>query len=306
MIKMFEPKSLKQAYTLARLQDNTLTHRRYSSNPNRQAYHPTTFAYQNKLSTLPSYNKNPPRPPNNSFKPPHSGILPSPPPNNPNTTNRTTRPIRNRDLDERRAKGFCFWFDEKCIPGHRCQNNKLYSLYIVEENREGSEEKGVTEVNPDTYNPHISFNALEGVIRLNTLRVTGRVEKQPLFILLDSGSTHNFISNQVADKLHCKLTSIKALTLQVANGGTMTCTSVCSHFQWFIQAVDFMTDVFTLDLKNCDMILDIKWLATLKTIVCNYEEMVLNFQLTIKLSILFNFTLNSYQLSPESSTPFAK
>jgi len=133
MIKMFEPKSLKQAYTLARLQDNTLTHRCYSSNPNRKTYHPTTFAYQNKPSTPPSYNKNPPGPPNNSFKPPHSSILPSPPPYNPNTTNRTTRHIKNRDSDERRARGFCFWFDENFISGHRCQNNKLYSLYIVEE-----------------------------------------------------------------------------------------------------------------------------------------------------------------------------
>ena len=58
MIKMFEPKSLKQAYTLARLQDNTLTHRRYGSNPTKQTYHPTTLSYQNKPATSASYNKN--------------------------------------------------------------------------------------------------------------------------------------------------------------------------------------------------------------------------------------------------------
>ena len=57
----------------------------------------------------------------------------------------------------------------------------------------------------------------------------------------------------------------------------MACTSVCSNFQWSIQGIDFVTDVFTLDLKNCDMILGIQWLATLKTIVCNYEEMWIAF-----------------------------
>jgi hypothetical protein len=76
----------------------------------------------------------------------------SPPPYNPNTTNKTTRPIRNRDLDERRAKDLCFLCDEKFIPGHRCQNKKLYSLCIVEDNGEGSEEEGVTKVDPETYN----------------------------------------------------------------------------------------------------------------------------------------------------------
>jgi hypothetical protein len=41
----------------------------------------------------------------------------------------------------------------------------------VEDNEEGSEEEGVTEVDPETYNPHISLNALKGIIGLNTLRV---------------------------------------------------------------------------------------------------------------------------------------
>nr|TKR98087.1 hypothetical protein D5086_0000206350 [Populus alba] len=110
MIKMFEPKSLKQAYTLARLHDNTLTCRRYGSNPNKQTYHPTTFAYQNKSTTPASYNKNfPTRFPNTNLKQPQT------------------------------------------------------------ENGEGSEEKGAIDLDPDTYNPYISLNVLEGVMGLNTL-----------------------------------------------------------------------------------------------------------------------------------------
>jgi hypothetical protein len=44
-----------------------------------------------------------------------------------------------------------------------------------------------------------------------------------------------------------------------------------------MQGVAFVTYVFTLDLKNCDMILGIQWLAKLKTIVCNYDEMWMAF-----------------------------
>jgi hypothetical protein len=57
----------------------------------------------------------------------------------------------------------------------------------------------------------------------------------------------------------------------------MTCTSMCNNFQWSMQGVAFVTYVFTLDLKNCDMILGIQWLAKLKTIVCNYDEMWMAF-----------------------------
>ena len=46
----------------------------------------------------------------------------------------------------------------------------------MEENGEGSEDEEATDRDPETYNPHISLNALEGVTGLNTLRVTGRVE----------------------------------------------------------------------------------------------------------------------------------
>jgi hypothetical protein len=102
-------------------------------------------------------------------------------------------------LDERRAKGFCFLCDEKFIPGYKCQNKKLYSLCVVEEDGESSEGEWVTEVEHDTHNPHISLNTLEGVVGLNTLKVTSRVGKQPLFILVNYGSTHHFISNQVVE-----------------------------------------------------------------------------------------------------------
>ena len=166
LIKMFEPKTLKQAYTLTHLQDNTLTHRRYSSNPNKQTYQPTAYAHQIKPYTTPNYNKSLPGSSNNTSKPFSNGLLPNNPPYNTNPVSRTTRPIRNKDLDERRAKGLCFWCDEKFVPGHRCHNKRLYSLCVVEEDGECSEGEGVIEVEQVTHNPHLSLNALEGVAGL--------------------------------------------------------------------------------------------------------------------------------------------
>jgi hypothetical protein len=133
LIKMFEPKTLKQAYTFAHLQDNTLTHRRYSSNPNKQTYQPTTYAHQSKPYTPPNYNKSLLGSSNNTSKPFSNGLLSTPPPYNTNQVSRITRPIKKKDLDKRRAKGLCFWCDEKFVPGHRCQNKRLYSLCVIEE-----------------------------------------------------------------------------------------------------------------------------------------------------------------------------
>jgi hypothetical protein len=196
----------------------------------------------------------------------------------PNTPYQPTKTLRNKELDERRAKGLCFWCDEKFIPGHRCRNKKVYSLCILDD--EDVAEKEIqegSEIDPDTFTPQISINALEGSSGFQTLRVTGKVDKSPLFIMIDSGSTHNFINTQVAKRLSCTLTSIRPLAVEAANGGQMTCTHVCKNFLWKMQGVQFSTDVFVVELNNCDMVLGVQWLATLGNIFSNYNELWMSF-----------------------------
>ena len=61
------------------------------------------------------------------------------------------------------------------------------------EDKEENEDNAV-----ESTKPYISMNALEGVLGCYTLKVTGRLHKLPIFILVDSGSTHNFMNIEVA------------------------------------------------------------------------------------------------------------
>jgi len=100
------------------------------------------------------------------FKSPQPALLPTPnrPPFNNATVNynpRPSRPIRTREMDERRTNGLCFWCDEKFVPGHRCKNQKLYSLCIIEDEEENSEEEETIEtMNVEAFTPHLSLHAL--------------------------------------------------------------------------------------------------------------------------------------------------
>ena len=112
---------------------------------------------------------------------------------------RPTMSIRNKELDERKANGLCFWCDERLVLDHKCKNKKLYSLYIVDD--DGKEvEDGHNIVkkkpNPEKVTHIISINALEGVIGFHTLMITNKVDKHPIFIIVDSGSTYNFIDSK--------------------------------------------------------------------------------------------------------------
>jgi hypothetical protein len=56
---------------------------------------------------------------------------------------------------------------------------------------------------------------LEGTASFHTLRVVGKIDKQPLFILVDSGSTHNtsrnpyYKNNVFITRLDTQISSIK-------------------------------------------------------------------------------------------------
>ena len=101
----------------------------------------------------------------------------------------------------------CFLCDDRFTPGHKCRTKRLYSICLVED-EEQNEDNAVESIREmeelEGTEPYISMNALEGVPGCYTLKVTGMLHKLPIFILVDSGSTHNFMNIEVANKLQCK------------------------------------------------------------------------------------------------------
>jgi len=222
-VKMFEPKDLRQAFNLARLQANTLTHRQ---NPGYILKHSMSIA-SHSLPAKPIHTPNLITTPFSTASNIPTVKAPSWPNSSQNsfntTPNKPTKSIKNQEFEERRLKGLCFWCDDKFVPGHRCKNKRLYSLSILEEEEEINGE----EVQEEEIIPHISLNALEGTVGFHTMKVTGRTGKQTLHVLVDSRSTHNFLNSSIALKLQSELTTITPITVQAANGGKMSCESVC-------------------------------------------------------------------------------
>jgi len=60
--------------------------------------------------------------------------------------------------------------------------------------------------------PHISIHTIDRINTYQTIRVTGKVKKRrPLHILIDSGSTHNFLDLTTAKRLNCNVRNIVSL-----------------------------------------------------------------------------------------------
>ena len=69
--------------------------------------------------------------------------------------------------------------------------------------------------------PTISCNALARITTPQTLKIEGHIKKKNLIVLIDSGSTHNFIHYKVENELNCFLYQAPECQDMVANGGTI-------------------------------------------------------------------------------------
>lgn len=60
-----------------------------------------------------------------------------------------------------------------------------------------------------------------GSSTFNCMRVIGQYGKRKLFILIDNGSTHNFLDLNVANKIGCVLEKTKPMDVAAASGCIM-------------------------------------------------------------------------------------
>lgn len=72
--------------------------------------------------------------------------------------------------------------------------------------------------------PKITLYVLTGWAAPQTMRVTAKVGPFDIIVLIDSGSTHNFISSRMANMLRLPIVPTTEFSIRVANEETLTCT----------------------------------------------------------------------------------
>jgi hypothetical protein len=220
---------------------------------------------------------------------PKPGITPTTP--LPITPLKAAIPIQNvsqAQMEERRKKGLCYNCDAKWQYGHKCQNPKLFLLdteELVEKLELAAhselEEQGLDliDFNYADSKPKISLQAITGSAHPKTMRVLGRINGQQLVILIDSGSTHNFLDTNLAMKARILLDKDCRIRVKVANGKEVISEGKCSAVHLQLEKLTFKVDAYVIILAGCDMVLGIQWLITLGSIVWNFKNLTMEFTL---------------------------
>uniref|UniRef100_A0A803MBH9 Ty3 transposon capsid-like protein domain-containing protein n=1 Tax=Chenopodium quinoa TaxID=63459 RepID=A0A803MBH9_CHEQI len=167
-----------------------------------------------------------------------------------------TRPFKHIPVDvgqEKIAKGLCYYCDQPYNREHKCafKEPQLFTVEIPGCGFSLEEECEVLESDGE-FDPQISVHALAGSNSFQTMRVKGVVNGKDLHILIDSGSTHNFVDMSIAAKLGCHLEQIPFQSVSVAvvtepysvsREGVQVCSTLvdCAEFSELMQKY---TEVF--------------------------------------------------------------
>jgi hypothetical protein len=168
-------------------------------------------------------------------------------------------------MAERQIKGLCYNCDEKYFPGLKCKEQNL--LMIISE--DVSEDDGdaplvavshepndmTPPLDPPEVEPIISLNALTGFSAPQTLKLIGYNKHRKVIILVDSGSTHNFIHHCIAQETNCYICVINNFQIMIANGRSMKCGGRCENVHLQIGQYHMKSHMFAIDMSSCDIVL---------------------------------------------------
>ncbi|RWW78144.1 hypothetical protein BHE74_00013652 [Ensete ventricosum] len=207
--------------------------------------------------------------------------MPKPPP--PSTAIQAPAPkkLTRDELRERSAKGLCWHCDEPWSHEHRCKKGRLLVIEPIEgEDIEPSEESlepedEATEEEPQSAD--FTVHALAGYSNPKTMKVGGILKQQPIIVLIDTGSTNNFLNSKVTARMALQIEGYNKFDVKVADGWILKCNQRCPRVNLLLQDQEIVADFFLLPIDDYKAVLGIEWLTTLGDISWNFSKLIMKF-----------------------------
>jgi len=74
-------------------------------------------------------------------------------------------------------------------------------------------------------------------------------------VLIDNGSTHNFIHHRPTEDIHLFVHQVSNFQICIANGGTMKCGGICENVKLQMGAYHMKTHMFSISMGGYDIVL---------------------------------------------------
>ncbi|CAH9140159.1 unnamed protein product [Cuscuta epithymum] len=201
-----------------------------------------------------------------------------------------SKPVRrfsNREYLDMRAKGQCFRCKQQYSPMHVCPNKSLQILIAEDDEDELSKEMNPTDCLEVDHPPadssqificDLPLTALGGIDGPKTLKFLGWVANQEVVIMVDSGASHNFISEKLKDHINHPLNATHRFGVRLGDGRQEQSSGKYSQLPVNLGPVTMSLDCYLFPLGGVDIILGMAWLETLGDVTANFAKQILKFK----------------------------
>jgi len=177
----------------------------------------------------------------------------------------------------RREKKLCYTCDEKFTSSHRCPNKQYLLLQMDEDETLEHQPTPEEMVDNIIQDPHLSYNALKGSMGLGTMKFQGTINGMVIQILLDSGSSDNFLQHRIANYLKLPVEEAPSFQVLVGNGNSLEAEGMVKQLEVLVQGQLLKIPVYLLPISGADLVLGAAWLATLGPHISDYSKLTLKF-----------------------------
>lgn len=107
--------------------------------------------------------------------------------------------------------------------------------------------------------------------------IKGEINKQQIQVLIDGGSTNNFINPKLAKHLQLSATTISPFHVYIGNGDSLACNSCCHNVPLSLPGTRFDVNFYALHIQGPDLVLGVQWLQGLGSETHNYADLTMEF-----------------------------
>jgi hypothetical protein len=133
-------------------------------------------------------------------------------------------------------------------------------------------------VDPPEVEPLISLHSLTGFSTPKTLKLIGYINIRKVIILVDSGSTHNFIHHHIAKETSFYICVINNFQIVITNGGSIKCGGCFENVHIQIGHYHLKYNMCSIKMGGCGIVLGVEWLRSLGPILMDFKELTMQFQ----------------------------
>jgi hypothetical protein len=179
----------------------------------------------------------------------------------------------------------CFFCGDKFDPAHielcpKRNKAQVHALAINDLDQTLSEETSNQLAVEDTLSEelyNLSLNAISGTENADCIKIRSWVRNKVMLILVDSGSSHSFVSSNFVHMAGLPTVPTNPRKVQLPNEQVLVSDKMMSKLKWWCQGHTLTADMRVLDMGAYDAILGYDWLKIHSPMSCHWENRTIEF-----------------------------